>query len=84
MGRPVSVGVMNSTDESTPSRRRPSVRRSLTALGAAAAIALGGIAVISPAEAHAAGVRRPLVIQPASVQAQAVEPAAEGGRDDEQ
>ncbi|MBE6478020.1 MAG: hypothetical protein E7Z97_08145 [Propionibacteriaceae bacterium] len=74
---------MSSSDES-PVSRRFSVRRSAAALGAAVAIALGGIAVISPAEAHAAGVRRPLVIQPSSVQVQAVETAPEGGRNDDQ
>ena len=36
--------------------RRPGIRRSLEALGLAAAIALGGITVISPEEAHAAGI----------------------------
>ena len=53
--------------------RRPGIRRSLEALGLAAAIALGGITVISPEEAHAAGISRPLVIQPSPVQAQTVE-----------
>lgn len=75
---------MSSTDESPVNRRRISIRRSAAALGAAAAIVLGGIATISPAEAHAAGVRRPLVIQPSSVQVQAAESAAEGGRNDDQ
>lgn len=59
--------------------RRPGIRRSLEALGLAAAIALGGITVISPEEAHAAGISRPLVIQPSPVQAQTVE-----STDDEQ
>lgn len=53
--------------------RRPGIRRSLEALGLAAAIALGGITVISPEEAHAAGISRPLVIQPSPVQVQTVE-----------
>ena len=52
--------------------RRPGIRRSLEALGLAAAIALGGITVISPEEAHAAGISRPLVIQPSPVQVQTV------------
>lgn len=59
--------------------RRPGIRRSLEALGLAAAIALGGITVISPEEAHAAGISRPLVIQPSPVQVQTVE-----STDDEQ
>ncbi|MFC2757735.1 hypothetical protein [Propionibacterium acidifaciens] len=77
-----------STDRSSTSKsgigrngagRRPGIRRSLEALGLAAAIALGGITVISPEEAHAAGISRPLVIQPSPVQAQTVE-----STDDEQ
>lgn len=59
--------------------RRPGIWRSLEALGLAAAIALGGITVISPEEAHAAGISRPLVIQPSPVQVQTVE-----STDDEQ
>lgn len=59
--------------------RRPGIRRSLEALGLAAVIALGGITVISPEEAHAAGISRPLVIQPSPVQVQTVE-----STDDEQ
>lgn len=59
--------------------RRPGIRRSLEALGLAAAIALGGTTVISPEEAHAAGISRPLVIQPSPVQVQTVE-----STDDEQ
>lgn len=74
---------MSSIDESTVNHRRFSVRRCAAALGAAAAIALGGVTVISPAEAHAAGVGRPLVIQADSVQVQAVETTPEGSRNDE-
>ncbi|MFC2641173.1 MAG: hypothetical protein ACFN04_06375 [Propionibacterium acidifaciens] len=59
--------------------RRPGVRRSLEALGLAAAIVLGGITVIGPEEAHAAGIGRPLVIQPSPVQVQ-----VESTGDDEQ
>ena len=59
--------------------RRPGIRRSLEALGLAAAIVLGGITVIGPEEAHAAGIGRPLVIQPSPVQVQ-----VESTGDDEQ
>lgn len=40
----------------------PSWRRRLVALGAAAAIGLGGIAFVTPAEAQEAGVQRPVLV----------------------
>ncbi|WP_316669830.1 hypothetical protein [uncultured Propionibacterium sp.] len=58
--------------------RRFSTRRAIEALGAAAAIAIGGLAVISPAEAHAAGVSRPLVIQTSPIQVQSAESTGNG------
>ncbi|MDK9332794.1 MULTISPECIES: hypothetical protein [Propionibacterium] len=43
-------------------------RRRFVALGSAAAIALGGMTFVSPAEAQAAGVQRPslVVVQPST------------------
>lgn len=69
-----------STHRKNTGRRFP-LRRSLEALGAAAAIAIGGIAVISPAEAHAAGVEHPLVVQASTVQ---VQTAASTGDDNDE
>lgn len=65
-------------NENTGTGRQPmSWRRMITAIGAAAAIAIGGITMIEPQEAHAAGVRQPLVIQSSSPTVQSAQPATE-------
>ncbi len=51
---------------STGRSQRHSWRRRIAAVGSAAAIALGGLAFVTPAEAQDAGVQRPVVIQTAS------------------
>lgn len=60
------MNTMKSLKGST--KQAGSWRRAVAALGAALAIGIGGIGMISPAEAHVAGVSQPLVIQTSTVQ----------------